>query len=317
MPRDPKFTPRQLERIKKLEFQLYCAVVSRSYEKAKAIMHDIEDFLQCTGHHMRLMINRNLFFEGSIDVEDYELADKGLRIVRDRTSDITRVHLDATALLAICLLRRQQMAQAEGLMELVLNNDKVIKSLAQRAKFRIKAINRFEEEVVMTTLKDSAPKEYPDPLWLQSEAGLLLQKNTSEEELFERLGHAAPPKTKDAILKIDEFSRKRISHRETKLLPSPEEKKTSKRVGKIVWIAFKRRFHAALCDKESEIYQAWAKEGVGAVVNKVYIGTAISTSLINIGAAASALAIPAVALIFKLGVETYCETQKPDMFTSK
>lgn len=314
MPRIPKFTSNQLERIHRLEAGLRAAVISRNYDKAKFFIHDIDSFLKSTGHKARLMKNRNLFFEAAINEGEYEVADKGLRIVIKATSDNTRIHLESLALLAICLLRQGRIDESEIYIELVLQNDSVIKSPTRRSRFRIKAIARFEEEAVFASLIDSARKEYPDPATLQDEAGILVQKNLSDQELYERIGYASPPGTKDIILRIDTFSRKRITMQEVKLLACPEEKKSSRKVGSTVWDALKRRIHAALCDPESEIYQAWTKQGMGAVINKLYIGTAITTCLVNIGAGASALAIPVIALMFKLGIETYCETQKPDMF---
>ncbi len=98
---------------------------------------------------------------------------------------------------------------------------------------------------------------------------------------------------------------------EVKLLPSPEDKKKREKVGITVGEALKRRLYASLCDKESEIYQAWVNEGLGAVLNKIYIGGAVTTMLVNLSAGSMALAIPLAALVLKLGVEVWCEKSKP------
>ena len=98
---------------------------------------------------------------------------------------------------------------------------------------------------------------------------------------------------------------------EIKLLPSPEDMKKQEKVGVTVAEALKRRLYAALCDKDSEIYQAWVKQGLGVVLNKVYIGGAVTSMLVNMSAGTMALAVPLAALVVKLGVEVLCEVNKP------
>jgi len=310
----PKFTSAQLTRVKNLEQKLRTAAVNRDYAKARVVMADLDSLLKSTGHLARLMKNRNRLFEAAIEACDYEFSEKGLRVVYAKTSENTRVHLESAALLAVCLLRQGRLCEAEEFMEAVLKNDSVIKSERKRAQFRLRAISRFEEAVVLSAMVHSAPKDRPDPADLQLKAGELLQRNISEEELYIRIGLAAPPSASDYILKVDAFSRKRISTHDVKLLPSPEEKKTNKRAGVTVPGAIKRRQHAALCDPQSEIYQAWTKQGLAAVVNKVWIGGAVTTCLMDMGAGAVALAVPIVALIFKLGIEVYCSAHQPDPF---
>ena len=98
---------------------------------------------------------------------------------------------------------------------------------------------------------------------------------------------------------------------EIKLLPSPDDKEKQERVGVTVAEALKRRLYAAICDKDSEIYQAWVKQGLGAVLNKVYIGGAVTSLLYGLSGATMALAVPLAALVLKLGVEVWCEVNQP------
>jgi hypothetical protein len=47
------------------------------------------------------------------------------------------------------------------------------------------------------------------------------------------------------------------------------------------------------------------------VLSKKYYAIAVSADLIDLGFAAQAVAIPVTALLMKLGVEVYCERNKP------
>lgn len=307
----PKLTDVQKNRLAYLEPRLKDAVRMRDYPLAKTVALDIQSLLRSTGHETRLMQSKNWLFEGAIEAGEYSTAERGLAAVRKKMNPNTRVHLEATALLAICLLRQGKTEQAEPYMAEVLENDKVIRSDGKRAEFRRHIIKRFEEEGVLSAVQDSAPKEYPDPKAVQDEAGYLLIQNTPDEELLRRIGIASPPDAAAIILKIDDFSRKRLPMHEIKLLPSPEDKKKQEKVGVTVAEALKRRLYAGICDKESEIYQAWVKEGLGAVLNKVYIGGAVTTMLVDMSAGTMALAVPLAALVLKVGVEVWCDVNKP------
>jgi hypothetical protein len=307
----PKLTDVQKKRLAYLEPRLKNAVRFRDYPLAKPLSLDIQSLLRSTGHETRLMQSKNWLYEGAIEAGEYSAAERGLKAVRKKVSANTRVYLEATALLAICLLRQGKTEHAEPYMAEVLDNDKVIRSDAKRAEFRRHIIERFEEEGVLSAVQDSAPKEHPDAKAVQDEAGYLLIQNTPDEELHRRIGIASPPGAAAIILKIDDFSRKRLPMHEVKILPSPEDKKKQQKVGVTVAEALKRRLYAAICDKDSEIYQAWVKQGLGAVLNKVYIGGAVTTMLVNMAAGTMALAVPLAALVLKLGVEVWCDVNKP------
>lgn len=307
----PKLTEVQKKRLAYLEPRLKDAVKLRDYALAKTVALDIQSLLRSTGHETRLMQSKNWLYEGAIEAGEYSTAERGLKAVRKKLNSNTRVHLEATALLAICLLRQGKTSQAEPYMAEVLDNDKVIRSDNKRAEFRRHIIQRFEEEGVLSAVQDSAPREHPDPKAVQDEAGYLLIQNTSDEELHRRIGIASPPDARAIILKIDNFSRKRLPMHEIKLLAPPEEKEKQEKVGMTVAEALKRRLYAAMCDKDSEIYQAWVKQGLGAVLNKVYIGGAVTTMLVSMSAGTMALAVPLAALVLKLGVEVWCELNKP------
>jgi len=69
--------------------------------------------------------------------------------------------------------------------------------------------------------------------------------------------------------------------------------------------------YRSLCDPTSEIYKVWFNKGFGFVLNKFYIGSAITSVLADLGIGMKAVAIPIVALLIKFGIEVYCERYKP------
>lgn len=306
-----KLTADQKKKLAVLEPQLKEAVKRRDLNLAKETTLQLQSLLRESGHETRLMHCKNWLFEAAIEAGEHDYAKTGLRAVREKTNSNTRVHLEATALLAICLLRQGLTEESKPFMSEVLRNDKVIRSDKKRREFRCHIVRRFEEEAVLGAFKDSPKSDPLFPQEIQDEAGKLVMKNLDVEEIFLRIGQASPPKVSALILQVDAFSRGNLPEDVIKFLPSPQDKVDQKHVGMTVHEALKRRLHASLCDKDSEIYQAWTKQGLGFVLSKTFIGTAVAMLFLDIGSGSAALAIPVAAIIIKLGVEVWCETHKP------
>jgi len=96
-----------------------------------------------------------------------------------------------------------------------------------------------------------------------------------------------------------------------KFLPNPEDHITDKAVGRTVFQSIRRTFWKSLCDPESDIYKAWVHEGLGVVLSKFYIGTAVTAMLADLGIGLRAIAVPIAALIIKFGIEVYCDRFSP------
>lgn len=50
---------------------------------------------------------------------------------------------------------------------------------------------------------------------------------------------------------------------------------------------------------------------MGLVLNRFYIGSAVTTALADLGIGLKAVAVPIIALIIKFGIEVYCDRYKP------
>ena len=305
----PNLTQLQKSRLKIFETKLRIAVYKGNYEHAKEIVLDIQKLLRATGHETRLMKAKNWLFEAALEAGELGTAEIGLIGILKKTNKNTRVHLEATALLAIVYLRQAKLKEAEPLMKEVLKNDKVIRSEKRRRQFRINTIKRFEEEVTIASLRDKF-KERMSAREIQNEAGQLLQQKT-DDEIFELIGKASPPETRELILKVSEFSKRQLPPADIKLLQSPTDRISDKNVGITVFEAAKNVIWRSLCDPKSDIYQVWVHKGIGFFFSKIYLGSAMAQALTNLGMGIKAFAVPFTALIIKMGIEIYCERFKP------
>jgi len=310
MSRPPKLTDHQKEQLKILEPALRNAVKLGQYQQAKKVTSKIQKLLRPTGHETRLMKSKNWLFEAAMEAGELNKAESGFIGIRKKMNKRTRIYLEATALLAVCYLRKDSIDKAEPLMEEVLQNKHVIRSDRTRKQFKLNVIQRFEEEAALANLRNQGAESL-DVDEVQNEAGTLVQSSTTDEELYRRLGHSLPKSVSHQILRIEKFAQKKLPAHEFKFLPDPQEKIQDEEVGKTVFSSLKRVIWRSLCDKESDIYKAWYNNGMAMVLDKKYLTTVIVTSISGMGIGIKALAVSAAALVIKLGIEVYCDRYKP------
>lgn len=306
----PPLTNRQKERLRTLEPALRRAARNGDYEAAKKIAADLQQVLRASGHETRLMQAKNWLFEAAMEAGHLDLAAPGFIGVRQKTARTTRVHLEATALLAICYLRQHKPDDAEPLMAEVLGSDTNIKSPDRRRQFVRRVVRRFHEEAALSSLRNSAT-EILDPAEIQDHAGKLVQLLT-EDEIYAELARGLPAGTAALLIKVDRLAKKGLTEKEIKYLPTTKELVEDQKLGSTVFSAIKRVLYRSLCDTDSELYQAWFRGGMMVVLDKKYFPAAVAAALVSIGASARALAVSATALLIKFGIEVYCERFKPE-----
>ena len=279
------------------------------YPAAKRITERIQRLLRPTGHETRLMKAKAWLFEAAMEAGELGLAIPGLQGVRGKTSPRTRIHLEATALLAICFLRQNRVSEAEPLMGEVLRGFTSIRTERQRRAFRLEIKKRFEQEGALAVLRGVGSERLVAGE-IQEEAGKRVQTLT-EDEILTELGSKLPEQVVRRLLEIDEIARKSLPEREVRYLPKPRDIANEGAVGRTVFGAFRTVLYRSLCDPESDIYKAWFNQGLGVVLNKKYLGAAIVATMANLGIGIKALAVSAAALIIKFGIEMFCETGRP------
>lgn len=310
MPRPPKLTNSQKSALHRLEPKLRDAVRKRDFDSAKACVNELQSILRPTGHETRLMQAKNWLFEAAMECGRIEFATSGFLGIRGKTKSNTRVNLEATALLAICYLRQNDLERAKELMSKTLRNDTVIKSESRRREFRTRVVRRFEEEMTLATLK-GVGRDTLDVSSIQREAGRFVETKT-EDQLLETIGANAPPETLRLLREVNEIARNQLPPRDLKFLPSPESFTQNADLGRTIFSSLKRVLWRSLCDPNSEVYKSWFNEGFKTVLNRRYMSAAVVATLLDLGLGLKALTVAIVALIIKIGLEVFCDRYAPE-----
>jgi hypothetical protein len=126
------------------------------------------------------------------------------------------------------------------------------------------------------------------------------------------MGKALPPESVAFLLRVDTLAKRGLTRTEILYLPGEAQIMEKAELGRTVFRSFKRVLWNSLCDPESDVYKAWFSGGLNCVLDRKYIGSAVAAMLLHLGIGIKALAVSAVALIMKFGIEIYCERFKPD-----
>jgi hypothetical protein len=308
MSRPPPLTEVQKQRLSALEPALKGAVYAADYTRAKQFAADIQGILRATGHETRLMQSKNWLFEAALNAGEVLTAEAGFRGIRAKTTKTTRVYLEASALLAVCLLRQKRLIDAEPLIQEVLGS-KSIKDATRRRHFIESVTSRYRLESYISGIRDHSHEKL-DPDIIDSEAIEAL-KTKSDEELYLQIASSLPREVIDFVYRVESASRKRLTMVEVQYLPSPAEIERKVEQGKSFFDSLKLVIWKSLCDPQSEIYKAWYTNGIAQVFTKKYYAVVVSTAFLDLGFAAKAVAVPITALMMKIGIEVYCEKYKP------
>lgn len=284
------------------------AVYAADYTRAKQFVADIQSILRATGHETRLMQSKNWLFEAALNAGEILTAEAGFRGIRAKTTKTTRVHLQATALLAVCLLRQKRVIDAEPLIQEVLSS-KSIKDPVRRRHFIESVTSRYRLESYISGIRGHG-HETLDPDVVDREAIDAL-KTRSEDELYLQIATALPREVIEFVYRVDSASRKRLTMVEVVYLPSPAAIGRKVEQGRSFFASLKLVIWKSLCDPQSEIYKAWYTNGMAQVFSKKYYAIVVSAALVDLGFAAKAAAVPVTALLMKMGLEVYCERFKP------
>lgn len=308
MPTPPPLTQAQKDRLANLEPALRAAVYAADYPRAKVFAADIQSLLRATGHETRLMRSKNWLFEAALNAGELNTAELGFRGVRAKTAENTRVHLEATALLVVCLLRQQKVSEAEPLIAKVFEG-KAIKNDDRRRHFIESVAARYQLESYMSSVRDLAHESLSvDDV---DAAAIEAVKSKSDDELYTQIASVIPREVIEVVYRVHRAASKQLTMKEVLYLPSPAAFEKKVEHGRSFFASLKLVIWKSLCDPQSEIYKAWYTNGMAHVLSKKYYAMAVTTALIDIGFAAKAVAVPATALLMKFGIEVYCERFKP------
>lgn len=302
-------TPGQKQQLTILETRLDKAISLIDYQSAKSVMLDIQAILKPAKHFARLVLSKNKLYELAVKLNDFDFAINGLLSNRGVLSDKTKIYLETTSLLAICYIRMLEIAKAKPYLKEVLTNEIVISSASERKIWRQRMIDRFKEEVIVSTMRSNSKPVYNDAE-IEKEVVRIIQNN-SEQEIYEEIGIATPKATREMLSILYNYSSKQPASAERLALPEPEHTVKNADVGVTVFESIKKVIYNSLCSRESDIYKAWFNNGMQVILSKGYIGAIVITCLIKFGIDIKLLAAPVIALITKFGIEVFCEKYKP------
>ncbi len=308
MSKIPNLTKNQKEKLALLEPELKSCVKYAKLEKAKKITAQIQELLRPTGHETRLLQAKNWLYETAMEAGKLTFARMGFEGTIKKSSANTRLHLEATSLLAICYLREQNIEKSREFIIKAVKNINNIKSDDRRRQFHKRLLERLEEESILIGLVDktSPPLEVEK---VDKETIALVMSKTEKQILFE-MGNAIPKKAINLLTEVRDAYQNQLPGPDRKFLPAPLTEDTKEELGKRASSALKHVAWRALCSPDSDIYKAWT-QGLSIVYDKKYITTAIVASFNSVSISVTMIAASAAALAIKFGAEVFCEIFAP------
>lgn len=308
MPQDPKLTPFVKTKLDMFEPKLIQSVKKGDYKSAKLYMEEIQNILRPRGYNSRLMKDKNFFFEAALEAGEVDIAIMGLTGVKNKVSKTSRIYLESIALLAVCYIRKNEIIVAQRYANETIKKINNIKSDKLRIEFHKSFLSRLDDEMILYNCqKDFTESINIDNVHTES---IKLIQNNSEDEIFELIGNLIPEKTINTLHSFQKNNLQLLPSVDQKFLPQPITKEKRREVGKKFSSALKRVIWKGLCDKDSDLYQAWS-QGLSIVHDKKYITLAVVTQLTNKKIGSVMLAASLVALAVRFGINIFCEMFEP------
>lgn len=308
MPKSKNLTKEQKQKLAQLEPALQDCVITGNFSRAKTITGNLQELLRPTGHETRLLQAKNWLYECAIESGNLSFAERGFLGTKQKASPRTRLYIEATALLGVCYLRKGDTEKAKKQIIEAIDKINNIKSDSRRRQFHERLLTRLEEESILAGLVDkTAHKLDVDEIDIQA---IKLIKHKTKSQLLIELGSSLPPKSSIILNDIRSTYQNRLPAPERLFLPAPLTEDTKEELGKRANSALKRVAWRSLCDKESELYQAWSN-GLSVVYDKKYIASAIVAAFGSFSISGTMIAASVAALAIKFGVKVFCETFAP------
>lgn len=303
-----KLTEWQLAEIKPLEYKLSEAVQRAESEMAVELAGRIQNLFPDDRKHHRLLRAKLWAYEACLDANRLAYAETGLIGIRKLSEPNTRLYLEATSLLAVCLLRQKKTSDSKKLIHEAITKINNIVSDRTRHQFQKRLIERIEEECILAELIGTYEKEL-DVQEVEAKAIFLIQRNT-DDEIFKLIGNSVPVSSVSLLSDIRTYVIKQLPAPDRKLLPAPEKAEDPKQIGRITFAILRRVAWKTFCKPSSPIYKLWAKR-VPEVFNGGYFSAAAVATMNDYKIGIPLVASGLTALIMKYSAEEFCELAKP------
>jgi hypothetical protein len=291
-----------------LERDLRTAVARAEPEAAIEIAAKIQALFANDRAHHRLLRAKLWAFEACIDANRLAYSETGLIGVRKLAGSSTRLHLEASGLLAVALLRQKKIIESKRLIREVIANINNITSDRTRHQFQRRFIERIEEECILAELIGTGDGAL-DPAEIEAKAVLLLQRN-SDDEILKLIGNSIPAAGLLLLNDVRTYSLQQLPQPDRKLLPSPEKAEEPKNIGRTTFALLRRIAWKTFCKPSSPIYKLWSKR-IPKVFNDGYFSAAVVAALGDFRIGIPLIASGLAALAMKYSAEEFCEMAKP------
>lgn len=303
-----KLTEWQLAEIKPLEVELRKAVQQADPDAAIDLAEKIQNLFPYDRKHHRLLRAKLWAFEACLDANRLTSAESGFIGIRKFSEPNTRLYLEASSLLAVCLLRQKKIPESKKLIHEAISKIDNIASERTRHQFQKRLIERIEEECILAELIGTGDGKL-DFKEVEEKAIFLIQRN-SDDEIFKLIGNSVPVSSIKLLNDVRAYSIKQLSAPDRKLLPAPEKMEEPKHIGRIAFAILRRVAWKTFCKPSSPIYKLWA-ERVPKIFNEGYFSAAVITTMSDFRIGIPIIASGLTALIMKYSAEEFCELAKP------
>jgi hypothetical protein len=298
----------QLAELRPLEQDLRAAVANAEPEAAIELAAKIQGLFASDRSHHRLLRAKLWAFEACIDANRLTYAERGLVGVRQLAGESTRLHLEASGLLAVSLLRQKKVTESKKLIREVIANINNIASDRTRHQFQRRFIERIEEECILAELIGTGDAAF-DQAEIEAKAILLLQRN-SDDEILKLIGNSVPTAGLLLLTDVRTYSLQQLPQPDRLLLPSQEKAEEPKNIGRTTFALLRRIAWKTFCKPSSPIYKLWSKR-IPKVFNDGYFSAAVIAALGDFRIGIPLIASGLAALAMKYSAEEFCEIAKP------
>jgi hypothetical protein len=297
-----------LKELKPLEESLQKAVAQQEPEAAIEAATRIQALFPNNRGHHRLLRAKLWAYEACLDANRLAYAESGLVGIRKLSNSGTRLHLEASALLAIAYLRQKRTDQAKVLIREVISNINDIASNRTRHQFQKRFIERVEEECILAELIGTGDQQL-DIKEVEAKAIFLIQRS-SDDEIYKLIGSSVPIAGVKLLSDVRNFSLLQLPAPDRKLLPPPDKAEEPKSIGRTTFAVLRRIAWKTFCKADSPIYKLWSKKSPK-VFNEGYFAASIVTTMGDFRIGIPLLASGLAALAMKYTAEEFCELAKP------
>jgi hypothetical protein len=291
-----------------MEKELQRAVAQAEPEKAIEVATRIQALFGNDRTHHRLLRAKLWAYESCVDANRLNYAEAGLIGIRKICSRTTRLHLEASGLLAVSLLRQKKAGEAKKIILDVIQNINNITSDRTRHQFQRRFIERVEEECILAEMI-GLDEGALNPAEIESKAVLLLQHN-SDEEILKFIGNSVPTAAVVLLKDVRSYSLNLLPAPDRKLLPPPTKAEEPKNIGRTTFALLRRIAWKTFCKPSSPIYKLWSQR-IPKVFNDGYFSAAVIATLSEYRIGLPLIGSGLAALAMKYSAEEFCALAKP------